>query len=108
MPAQAPTAETVILTHGAATGDVRLDTEIVRLVHDFRTQPSQVRFTLRATLVDDKTRRILGWQEFNANMASSSEGPYGGVVAANLAVQKVTLELADFCVSTVRQQLKTP
>lgn len=100
--------QAVVLTPGAATGDLRLDTDIVRLVHDFTMQPSQVRLTLRATLVDDKTRRVLGWQEFNANIASTRDGPYGGVVAANLAVQKVALELADFCVSTMRKQLKAP
>lgn len=100
--------QAVVLTHGAATGEARLDTEIVRLVQDFRTQPSQVRFTLRATLVDEKTRRVLGWQEFNSNITASTEDAYGGVQAANLAVQKVSLELAAFCVKTMAEKLKAP
>ena len=49
----------VMLTPSAAAGDMRLDTEIVRLQHEFQAQPSRVRFTLRAYLVDDKTRRVL-------------------------------------------------
>lgn len=100
--------QAVVLTPGAATGDVRLDTEIIRLVHDFTVKPSQVRFTLRATLVNDRTRRVLGWQEFNSNITAPSEDAYGGVLAANLAVQKVSQELADFCVSATSTRLKNP
>lgn len=55
----------VVLTPGAAAGDLRLDTEIIRLQHEFQTRPSRVRFTLRAYLVDDKTRRVLAWREFD-------------------------------------------
>lgn len=50
----------VMLTPSAATGDLRLDTEITRLHHDFASQPSRVRFTLRTWLVDNRTRRICG------------------------------------------------
>lgn len=86
----------VVLTPGAATGDLRLDTEIIRLQHEFATQPSRVRFTLRAYLVDDKTRKVLAWREFDATLASASEDPYGGVVAANRVVQAVLVDLSQF------------
>lgn len=86
----------VVLTPGAAAGDLRLDTEIIRLQHEFQTQPSRVRFTLRAYLVDDKTRRVLAWREFEGQAAATSEDPYGGVVAANRAVQTVLDELSQF------------
>ena len=86
----------VVLSAGAAAGDLRLDTEIVRLQQEFLASPSSVRFTLRATLVDDKTRRVLAWREFDASVPAASETPYGGVVAANLAVQGVLAELALF------------
>lgn len=100
--------QAVVLTPGAATGDMRLDTEIVSLVHDFTVQPSQVKLTLRATLVNDKTRRVLGWKEFNSSVTAPSEDAYGGVLAANLAVQKISQELADFCASTASLLLKKP
>ncbi len=86
----------VVLTPGAASGDVRLDTEIIRLQHEFQASPSRVRFTLRATLVDDKTRRVLSSREFEAIEPSRSEDAYGGVVAANLAVQAVLENLSLF------------
>ncbi len=90
----------VVLTPSAAAGDLRLDSEIVRLQHEFGGQPSRVRFTLRAYLVDNSTRRVLAWREFDATESSVSEDPYGGVIAANRAVQKVLQQLADFCAET--------
>lgn len=87
----------VVETPSAAAGDLRLDTEIIRLQHDFQTRPSHVRFTLRAYLVEDKTRRVVGWREFDATVPSKSDNPYGGVIAANQAVHTVLHELADFC-----------
>jgi len=92
----------VVLTPSAAAADLRLDTEIVRLQHEFLSQPSRVRFTLRAYLVEDKTRRVLAWREFDAVVAAASEDPYGGVVAANSAVQTVLNELSAFCAETAR------
>lgn len=92
----------VVLTPSAAAGDLRLDTEIVRLQHEFLTQPSRVRFTLRAHLVDDKTRRVLASREFDAAVPASSDDPYGGVVAANRAVQTVLENLAVFCAEAAR------
>ena len=86
----------VVLMPGAASGELRLDTDIIRLQHEFQTSPSQLRLTLRATLVDDKTRRVLAWQEFEAVEPASSEDAYGGVLAANRAVQKVVTQLAGF------------
>jgi cholesterol transport system auxiliary component len=92
----------VVLTPGAAMGELRLDTEIIRLQHEFQTSPSRVRFTLRAYLVDDKARRVLAWREFDSEVAATSEDPYGGVVAANRAVQTVLKDLSAFCAETAR------
>lgn len=97
----------VLLTPGAAVGDWRLDTEIIRLQHDFLTQPSRVRFTLRAYLVDSKTRRVLAWREFDDYALAASEDPYGGVVAANRAVQTVLDKLSVFCSESARAMGQT-
>ena len=92
----------VVLTPGSAAGERRLDTEIMRLQHNFQTVPSRVQFTLRATLVDDKTRRVLAWREFHAEVPATSDTPEGGVAAANQAVQSVVAELAQFLAATPR------
>jgi cholesterol transport system auxiliary component len=81
---------------GAAGGDLRLDTAIVRLQHEFQSPPSRVRFTLRATLVEDHSRRVLAWREFDTVVPAASDDPYGGVTAANEAVQTTLQQLAAF------------
>jgi cholesterol transport system auxiliary component len=86
----------VVATPNSATGELRLDTELLRLQHDFTTQPSRVRVTLRAYLVDNTTRQVLAWNEFDETVISSSEDAYGGVVAANSAVKAVLEGLAWF------------
>lgn len=87
----------VVLTPSAAAGDLRLDVDIVRLQHEFDSSPSRVRFTLRAYLVDNETRQVLAWREFDASQVAAQDSPYGGVIAANTAVQGITEQLADFC-----------
>lgn len=99
--------EAVALTPSAAAADLRLDTELIRLEHDFAVQPSRVRFTLRAYLIDDKTRRIVTSREFDATVPSESENPYGGVVAANRAVRTALDELAAYCAQAVRTRIFT-
>lgn len=92
----------VVQKPGAAGGDLRLDTEIIRLQQDFRTLPGHIRFTLRAYLVEEKTRRVLAWREFDTAVPVTSEDPRGGVVAANRAVQLVLENLAIFCAVEAR------
>ncbi len=93
----------VVLTPSAAAGDLRLDTEIIRLQHDLNSQPGRVRFTLRAYIVDNTTRQVLAWREFDEFVAATTETPYGGVVAANRVVQTVLENLALFSKDTAVQ-----
>ena len=97
----------VIQAPTSATGQLRLDVEIVRLQHEFLSLPSQVRFTLRAHLIDTATRQVVAWREFEAMVPSSSEDPYGGVLAANRAAAKVIAELAAFCGKTAQNFQRT-
>jgi cholesterol transport system auxiliary component len=87
----------VVLTPSAAVGDLRLDVEILRLQHEFGSIPSRVRFTLRAYLVDNETRQVLAWQEFDETVVAAQADPYGGIMAANGAAQNVMERLASFC-----------
>lgn len=97
------TFRAVVLTPSAASGDVSLDTQIVRFAQDFSTAPSRVRFTLHSVMVESATRRVLAWREFEAIVIASSDDPQGGVVAANLAVQQVLNKLTKFCSDAVRK-----
>src|SRR5258706_11088755 len=73
----------VVQTPSTVAGDIRLDTEIIRLQHEFLSIPSSIRFSLRAYLVDNATRRVLASREFEAVAAAPSDDPYGGVMAAH-------------------------
>lgn len=95
----------VVLTPSAAAGDLRLDTEIIRLQHEFGPLPSRVRFTLRAHLVDNKSRKVIAWREFDTTVAATSEDPYGGVIAANQAVAIVLENLSTFCAVEARNAM---
>lgn len=90
----------VVQSPSAARSDIELDTEILRLQQDFSSQPSRVRFTLRASLVDSVTRRVLTSEQFEAVVDSGSEDAPGGVVAAHAAVRNVLARLAALCRDT--------
>jgi len=92
----------VVLTPSIASGELRLDTEVRRLQHEFLGSPSRVRFTLNATILETATRRVVATREFEALAAAPGEDPYGGVLAANRAVQSVLAELAGFCADAAR------
>ena len=87
----------VIPARSPASADLRLDTEIVRLQHEFLTKPSQVRFTVRAQLVDLRSKSVLATREFEVTEAAASDDPYAGVIATNRAVKTLLQQLADFC-----------
>lgn len=87
----------VVRASAAMAAELRLETELIRLLHDFTTEPSQVRLTLRATLIDARQRRVRATREFDATESAASEDPYGGVVAAQRAVQRVLADLVSFC-----------
>ncbi len=76
---------------------LRLETEVVVLQQEFSAHPSQLRFTLRARLLDPGARRVLADSTFEAVEAAASDDPYGGVVAANRAVTRVLDEVAKWC-----------
>ncbi|MDP3539459.1 MAG: ABC-type transport auxiliary lipoprotein family protein [Azonexus sp.] len=92
----------VVLTPSAAAGDLRLNVEILRLQHEFASSPSRVRFTLRAYMVDNETRQVIAWREFDETVVAGQDNPYGGVVAANAAVKKVMERLASFYAEAAR------
>jgi cholesterol transport system auxiliary component len=89
----------VVLATGTAAGDLRLSTDIIQLQHNFQASPSQVELTLRAYLTNEKSRRVLAWQEFHGEAPATSDTPQGGVAAANAVVQEVLTQVAQFLVN---------
>ena len=87
----------VVATPSSVAADLRLDTELVVLQHEFGSTPSRVRLTLRATLSDNSSRQVLGQVDLEHLANASSEDAYGGVIAANQATQSMLQALTVFC-----------
>jgi cholesterol transport system auxiliary component len=86
---------------GVAAG-LRLDTELVRLQQDFTVKPSEVRFTLGVQLIDTATQRVIATAEFDETEKCESEDAYGGVRAANRALERLLVRVAEFCAGNAR------
>ena len=93
----------VLLAPTAGSGNWRLETELIRLQQDFSTQPSQVRLTLRAVLVDSTDRQVIAWREFDETVVAATDDPAGGAAAAHQATQRVLAALAAFCAAQPRR-----
>jgi len=89
----------VVQRPGAVPADIRLDTELIRLQQDFVTRPSRVQLTLRAQLIDVRGQKVLAVKQFDESENAAKDNAYGGVTAANRAVQRMLDQLADFCVN---------
>jgi cholesterol transport system auxiliary component len=76
--------------------DLRLDVNLIRLRQEFFQQPSRVRVTLRAKLIDVATSHVLSTQLFEAVEPAPSEDAAGGVQAANRAVARLLGEITAF------------
>jgi len=96
---QTESFRSVVQVSNAVPADWRIDTEIVRLQQDFTTQPSRVEFTLRAQLTDVRGRLVVASSVFDEVEIAPSENAAGGVIAANAALQRMLVRVADFCVA---------
>jgi cholesterol transport system auxiliary component len=93
----------VVSSPGSSSGDLRLDTEVLLLQQEFMSTPSQVRFALRAALVEEGTRRVVATRDFEVLQPAPSDNPYGGVQAANAAVRTALQRLAAFAAEAAAQ-----
>jgi cholesterol transport system auxiliary component len=70
----------------------------VRLQQNFGVSPPRIELALRAQLVDVRSRRVVATAEFEEVEVASREDAYGGVVAANRALQRLLARVVAFCV----------
>lgn len=89
----------VVQAPSSVPANIRLDTELIRIQQNFETQPSKLQLTIRAQLIDVANKRVLAVKVFDDTENATSEDAYGGVMAANLALQRVLDQLADFCIT---------
>jgi cholesterol transport system auxiliary component len=84
----------VVQTPGSVPAQYRLDCDNLVLDQQFFARPSRVRLALRAQLVDLKTSALLASRYFELFEVAPSDDPYGGVLAANQAAEKLMMEMA--------------
>ena len=94
----------VLSTPTGASSQYRLETELIAFEHSFLTQPSQVNMVMRAALINTKTREVVSRSDFSATVAASTEDAYGGVLAAQKAVQLVLSDVSTFCANAVNKK----
>ena len=82
----------------AVPADLRLNTELIHLQQNFMTRPSHVDLALRAQLIDVRSKRVIASRLFDETENAPSDDAYGGVTAANSALQRVLEQIAEFCV----------
>lgn len=93
-----PGFRAIVQSPGLVPANIRLDTELVRLQQDFETKPSRIQLTLRAQLIDVAGKRVIAVKLFDETENAASDDAYGGVIAANRVLQRVLVQLADFCI----------
>ena len=89
----------VVQAPSVVQADVRLVSELVRLQQNFEVRPSRIEMVLRVQLIDVRTRRLFATRVFEATEKAPSDDPYGGVTAANAALQRILEDVVNFSIA---------
>jgi cholesterol transport system auxiliary component len=93
----------VLQTPTTVRFDLRLDTEVLRLVQVFEPTASRVELAVRVSLVDMMKRRVLLSDVLEVSEPASERTPYAGVIAANLAVDELLARLQEVLRPAIEQ-----
>ena len=85
--------QAVVRAPTSARFDLRLDTEVLRLVQVFESSDSHVELAVRISLLDKKQQRVLVSEVLEVTEPTTERSPYGGVKAANQALDRLLQEL---------------
>jgi len=93
----------VLQTPGPVPAQFRLDCDNLILEQQFFSRPSRVRLSVRAQIVETKTPAILATRYFEVIEDAPTDDAYGGVQAANRAVEKWLGELASWLEGAMKE-----
>jgi cholesterol transport system auxiliary component len=85
----------VNVSHGVLA-NLRLDTEIEMIRHEFFSSPSEVRIIIRVQLVDIDERILLATETFEVLERAPTDDAYGGVTAVNTGLARVLGQIVVF------------
>lgn len=93
---------TVVTTPFSGSYDYLLTSQLLLLQQNFTYQPALLQMKLRIQLMSAKDNRVIATQQLTIEEPIIQNTPYGGVVAANRAVEKMLKQIARFCVTKAR------
>ena len=85
--------QAVVQAPTTARFELRLDTELLRLVQVFEPTESRIELEIRISLLDTEQQRVLVSDVLAVTEPATERTPYGGVIAANKAVVRLLEEL---------------
>lgn len=88
----------VVLAPFVGQAHFRLKTQLIELKQNFLKKPSEVVLTVSAVLVNEKNSHVIASARFQQRVPASVDTPYGGVLAANKAVNNILEQLVEFVV----------
>lgn len=94
--------EAVVSPPFAGIAQYHLDTQVLKLHQEFLVPASQIRFAVQATLINNKTGKVMGSRLFEALIPAPNNDPYSGVLAANRAAEVISKQIARFCTHLIR------
>lgn len=88
--------KSVVQLPSMVRADYRLDADDLSLEQEFLSRPSRVRLAVKLQLVELKGRNIIASRDFEIREQAPSDDPYGGVIAANRAVEKMLQQTTEW------------
>lgn len=83
--------------------DYTLNTQILELIQDYTYHPAVVLVKIEAQLLNGLTNRVIATKEFFICKPIICKTPYGGVIAANLAVEVMLNEIVTFTLENMHR-----
>lgn len=81
--------------------DYRLDTQLIDLYQDFTAPKSTIKFTAKVAIARVSDNHVLGSKLISRTIPCSQNTPYGGVMAANVAVSSFIEEALHFVIKQI-------
>jgi cholesterol transport system auxiliary component len=85
--------QAVVRAPTTAKFELRLDTEVLKLVQVFESNESRIDLSVRISLLDKQQQRVLVSEVLQVSEPADEQTPYGGVKAANRAVDRLMQQL---------------
>lgn len=82
--------------------DYILNTQILQLLQDYTLRPAVVQLWIRVQLVGATSNRVIATKDFIICEPILQRTPYGGVIAANMAMETALRRITEFCLEKMR------